>query len=59
MQVNVPVPFPGTAEERAANRATHFFGGIDGRCFDCDSRPTHVAADYPCCVEPPRMWITR
>ena len=35
--INVPVPFPGTPEEAAANRATHYFGGIDGRCYDCDS----------------------
>jgi hypothetical protein len=55
--MNVPVPFPGTAEEAAANYRTHFFGGIDGRCYDCDSRPSHVAADYPCGTNPPRMLV--
>lgn len=49
-----PVPFPGTEEERQANKKTHHWGGIDGRCFECDAKPWHVAADYPCGVEVPR-----
>lgn len=56
--MNVPVPFPGTAEEAAANRRTHIFIGIDGRCMDCDSRPSHKAADYPCGAYVPRMDVT-
>jgi len=55
--MNVPVPFPGTEVEKIINYRTHYFGGEDGRCFDCDSKPWHVAADYPCGEEPPRMWI--
>lgn len=47
-----PVAFTGTAEEKAANRATHYFR--DGRCQDCDCRPFGRVAEYPCGVEPAR-----
>jgi len=47
--------WPGSDEERRANRATHqFTGGHDSRCWMCDCRPGHLAADWPCGVEPPR-----
>lgn len=49
-----PIRFAGTADEAIANRATHAFGGIDDRCYDCDAKPSHAAASYPCGVEPPR-----
>lgn len=55
-----PIRFTGTAEEAAANFATHnFFStgyGDDGdyRCGDCDSRPSHAAARYPCGADVPR-----
>lgn len=58
MIVNAPLPFQGTEEERWANRATHHFSYYDheepAECIDCCARTYHVAADYPCGVEPPR-----
>jgi hypothetical protein len=36
------------AKERARAYATHVFGGIDGRCFGCDVRPSSRYADEPC-----------
>lgn len=30
-----------------ANYASHTFGGIDRRCWDCDTRP-HAGHRYPC-----------
>lgn len=62
---NVPVPFPGTDAEAAANRNTHSFHysgspeDADIRCWSCDSRPSHVAASYPCGADVPRQEITR
>lgn len=56
--MNVPVPFPGTPEEARANRESHRFSydpDGDSRCYLCDSRPSHVAADYPCGADVPRM----
>lgn len=52
--VDRPVPFQGTAAEARANINSHNWGGIDGRCWWCDSRPSHQAAKYPCGVNPPR-----
>jgi hypothetical protein len=54
-----PVPFPGTEEERQENKKTHRWGGEEGRCFLCDAKPWHVAADYPCGAEVPREYICR
>ena len=48
-----PQPNPDRVEAREA-RHTHSFTGIDGRCMDCDARPTHVAAEYPCGTKVPR-----
>ena len=56
--MTVPVPFSGTQEEKDANYGTHYFGGIDSRCFMCDSKPWHKAADYPCGESVPRQTIT-
>lgn len=53
--MNVPVPFPGTYDEAAANFDGHWFAGEDGRCMDCDARVTHEAANYPCGANVPRM----
>lgn len=52
-----PVPFKGTAEERAANQATHLFVADDdgGRCFHCDAREASYSADYPCGTPVPTM----
>lgn len=62
--VNRPVPFQGTDEEKAANRATHNFQGIcegeeymDFRCLNCDCKPWHAAADYPCGAVVPRETV--
>lgn len=49
-----PVPFRGTEEERQANRRTHRFEGIDGRCLECDHKPWHYGADYACGDQVPR-----
>jgi hypothetical protein len=46
-----PVRFQGTDAEARANYATHVFiydEDGDTRCADCDARPTHAAASYPC-----------
>jgi hypothetical protein len=58
--INRPIPFQGTEAQRRANRATHQFGSEfdDFRCLNCDCKPGHKAADYPCGVEPPRETIT-
>lgn len=34
-----------------ASDVSHHFGGIDGRCWDCDARPFGRAASVPCPVE--------
>ena len=46
-----PIKFEGTKEQLAANRATHRFwhdGDFEYRCCDCDCKPWHAAASYPC-----------
>ena len=45
--------FLGTPEQKAANRATHWF--VDGRCADCDCKPFGRVAEWPCGQEPPRV----
>lgn len=62
--VNRPVAFAGSEEEKQANRTTHHFvtyqwgeDDFETRCLVCDARPSHVAADYPCGVEPPRETV--
>ena len=57
MLMNSPVPFEGTDEQRKENLATHYFthmGDYEYRCSDCDCKPWHAAASYPCGTEPPR-----
>jgi hypothetical protein len=54
-EINRPIVFEGSVEERAANYATHYFS--EGRCVDCDSRSTGVSASYPCGAEIPRETI--
>ena len=64
--INRPVKFQGTDEEKQANRRTHHFsptdwdedGPQDYRCMDCECKPGHKAADYPCGTNPPRETIT-
>lgn len=56
--VSMPVPFQGTDEERKANFYTHDWCPIPQEevieCNQCATRSYHVAALYPCGVEPPR-----
>lgn len=60
---SVPVPFKGTTTEASANYATHFFMAEgdpeDGnsRCMDCDCKPWHQAALYPCGTTVPRQEV--
>lgn len=56
--VHRPVAFPGTDAEREANHRTHLWTYYDeARCSNCDAKPWHVAADYPCGQEPPRETV--
>lgn len=61
-RINRPVAFPGTAEEAAANYQTHDWIVESPeeplRCAVCDCKFWHVAANYPCGVEPPRETVT-
>lgn len=63
MAVNMPMSFPGTAEEIEANRKTHYFintgGWEDGdyRCGGCDCRPWGITAEWPCGIDPPRVTV--
>jgi hypothetical protein len=45
-----PDPFPGTEEQRQANRRTHRFSTFpDGTCcIFCEVKPWHISADWPC-----------
>lgn len=55
--INVPVPFPGTPEERRANLDSHNWSTLNGEdynCLDCDCKPGHVSAGYPCGADVPR-----
>lgn len=56
-----PRPFPGTREQAQKNLETHRFdwSDPDTRCWDCDCRPSHEAARYPCGEEPPRIIVSR
>lgn len=55
--MNEPIAFNGTDEEKKVNFKTHNFwadDGIEYRCCDCDCKPWHKAAYYPCGTNPPR-----
>lgn len=52
-----PVPFPGTEAQWRKNLRTHQFGGIDGRCWECDVKPWHESAKYPCGTRVPRETV--
>ena len=55
-----PVPYRGTAAERAANQATHLMVADEdgGRCLHCDAREASYAADYPCGTEVPTLTVS-
>jgi hypothetical protein len=55
--IEAPADFPGTDEERRANRATHTFDPDEGRCYGCDCRQSGRVAQWPCGQEPPRVII--
>lgn len=56
--LNRPVPFSGTDEERERNQQTHRWTYYDeARCDACDCKAWHEAANYPCGQEPPREWV--
>jgi hypothetical protein len=52
--VDMPATFIGSEAQRNKNRATHRFMGQD-RCFECDSKMSHSAYDFPSGEEPPRV----
>lgn len=56
---DVPKPFEGTDEEVKENRSTHHWvmDGLTPVCMNCDAKEWHIAADYPCGTEPPRITI--
>ena len=56
-QVSVPVRFDGTTEQRERNIRSHFWvaDGDAGVCNDCEAKPFHVAAGWPCGVDVPRQ----
>lgn len=58
--VNMPKPFDGTEEQRRANYRTHRFLPVGGEfyCDNCEAKPWHVAASYPCGAFIPRIDIT-
>lgn len=59
--INLPMPFPGTDDDRHANLRTHAFTEYDCevRCSNCDCRPSGPVAWWPCGEEPPRGWWDR
>ena len=62
--INMPAPFTGTPEQRAANEASHSFftfniDSAEWRCMNCDCRPGSTSACYPCGADVPRIEVTR
>jgi hypothetical protein len=58
----IPMAWPGSDEAAQANRETHWFityqydeDSAETRCSRCDCRPSHIAASWPCGIEPPRI----
>jgi hypothetical protein len=59
MKVDMPKPFDGTEQEAKANFSSHHFvNNDDPSCLNCDCKPWHITASYPCGVEPPRVVTT-
>src|SRR4051812_21109892 len=54
-----PVRFQGTLAQADENSLTHLFtwADEDTRCMNCDCRPAHAAASYPCGTEPARETV--
>lgn len=57
--INRPIRHPGTPAVREANRRTHRWFNDDDeiRCYDCDIKFWHTAAEYPCGETPPRETV--
>ena len=55
--VSVPAEFPGTAEEKRANRLSHHIDPMFQRCVECDCRPWGRVAEWPCGAEVPRVYM--
>lgn len=59
--INRPIRFEGTTQQKRANFNTHSWDGGWGEetriCRDCGSKDWHAAAEYPCGVEPPRETV--
>jgi len=55
--VTMPAPFKGTVAEANRNFDTHNWGHSDEEivCYNCEAKPWHVAASYPCGQEPARI----
>jgi hypothetical protein len=55
-----PVPFAGTSEELEANFKSHDFWGFETgtTCMQCDCKPWHMTAKYPCGSDVPRHTVT-
>jgi len=60
---NMPVRFTGTDEERRRNYYSHDWVTYDHEeppeCMKCCAKSWHVAADYRCGDEPPRVTVER
>lgn len=55
--MSFPMEYPGTAEEKRANYATHNFipdGDECPRCGNCDCRAGGFIAEWPCGADVPR-----
>lgn len=55
MQVDMPMLFAGSQDERIANRDSHQYDYEYARCIHCDCRPWGRIAEYPCGAEVPRV----
>lgn len=56
MIVSRPVKFSGSDAQKRENFLSHHFVNWDDeyRCSNCDCKPWHAAAEYPCCSDVPR-----
>lgn len=53
----IPKPFQGTKEQKELNFRTHRWV-FEDRCFECDSKLWHKAAEYPCGEEPEMIEVS-
>jgi len=55
--IDQPKKFDGSEEERLANYESHRFSQVSEDevvCIDCDVKPWHLCADWPCGFDVPR-----